>query len=120
MAQGNASLKVLRGDDQGKSWALHEGEVYVLGRSRKCNLRLTDGTVSSAHARMECEQGLWRITDLKSFHGTQVNDQRILGAKPILDRDLIRAGKSLLQFREYEELDPADLAEVDNGVTLRG
>jgi len=120
MEPSGAFLKVVRGDDEGKGWPLRGGEVYVLGRNRECNLKLTDSTVSGAHARIECQQGLWRIADLKSSHGTQVNDQRILAAKPIFDRDHIRVGKSLLQFREYEELDPADLAQVDQGMIVQG
>ncbi len=118
MAGSSVFLKVVRGEDQGKGWALRPGQLYTLGRSRRCNVRLTDPAVSSTHARLECRQGVWHVTDLRSTHGTQVNEQRIAAPKPVFDRDTIRLGKSLLQFREYEDLAAEDLAEIDNGTIL--
>jgi pSer/pThr/pTyr-binding forkhead associated (FHA) protein len=116
--QSTVFLKVLRGEDQGKGWELDPRQVYVLGRSRSCNLRFTDGTISASHARIQCAEEVWTITDLESSHGTRVNNQRILARKPLFDRDLINLGKTLLEFREYEELDPPDIAEIDRGVRL--
>jgi len=115
---GSVFLRAIRGEDQGKGWDLDAGQVYVLGRSRRCNVRLTDQTVSGAHARVECQQGVWLITDLRSSHGTRVNEQKILAAKPLFDRDRIQLGKSLLEFRQYEQLAQADLAEIARDVEL--
>lgn len=118
MANPQVFLKVLRGEDKDKGWELEQGQVYTLGRSRSCNLHLADTTASASHARLECRDGVWLITDEQSTHGTRVNDRRILGGKPLFDRDRIRLGKTLLEFREYEQLDDADLAEIDRGVHL--
>jgi len=116
--QPNAFLKVLRGDDQGKGWELDPRQVYVLGRSRSCNLRFADGAISGSHARIQCRDGVWSVSDLHSSHGTHVNNQRILAVKPLFDRDLIHIGKTLCEFRDYVQLDPSDLAEVERGVDL--
>ena len=114
-----AFLKVLRGKDKGKGWKLSPRQIYILGRNRECNLLLHDGTVSGIHARLQYQEGVWRVTDLKSRHGTYVNSrQKIIGSKPLFDRDLIRVGKPILEFREYEQLDPPDLAQIDQGVWM--
>lgn len=111
-------LKVIAGPDQSKGWELDPQQVYVIGRSRKCNLRIEDKTVSGSHAHFKCEDGVWRVTDLESSHGTRVNRQRILAAKPVFDRDHVQVGKTLLEFREYERLTPRDLEEIEVGVHI--
>ncbi len=120
MVQGKALLKVIAGEDQGKGWELDEHQSYTLGRSRGCNLRLVDPSVSGAHARLECRQGIWIITDLDSTHGTKVNKQRILAPKPLFDRDVIRVGATTVEFRQYERLSDVDLGRIDGGVRLPG
>lgn len=111
-------LRVLTGDDKGKGWELNPHHVYAIGRSRKCNLHLEDAAISATHARLACREGVWIITDLQSTHGTLVNNQRILAPKPLFDRDTVRLGATLLEFREHEQLAPEDLAEIDRGVHL--
>lgn len=113
-----AMLRVLRGDDHGKGWELVPGQTYTVGRSSKCNLQITDRTASGSHAQLECRQGIWMLSDLDSSHGTRLNKQRLLGPKPLFDRDSIQCGKTLLEFREYEQLDRADLAEIGRGLDI--
>jgi pSer/pThr/pTyr-binding forkhead associated (FHA) protein len=115
---GDAFLRVAQGLDEGKGWDLNQRQVYTLGRSRKCNLRLSDDTVSGTHARVEWREAVWCVIDLGSSHGTQVNGERIEGPKPLFDRDTIGVGHSLLEFREYEELTQQDLDQIDEGVRL--
>ena len=118
MDSGTIMLRVIRGEDRGKAWELDPRQIYLLGRSRRCNLRLADGAASASHARVECKHGIWFVTDVQSTHGTHVNRQRILDAKPLFDRDLIQVGRTLLEFREHEQLAPADLDEIGRGVHL--
>ncbi|NLW49336.1 MAG: FHA domain-containing protein [Candidatus Brocadiaceae bacterium] len=116
---GNTMILVALGDDKGTTWPLTAGQSYTIGRSRKCDLRLGDRTVSARHAALESRQGLWIVRDLHSSHGTLVNKQRLLGPKPLFDRDTIQCGKTLLEFRSYEEPDPADLLEIERGLSIR-
>ena len=111
-------LKVVQGEDKSKGWELVPEDSYTLGRSRRCDLHLTDNTVSATHATFECHKGIWFVEDVGSSHGTYVNRQRVSGRKLLLDRDVIHVGKSDLEFREYAEFDEATLAEVDAGLTL--
>jgi pSer/pThr/pTyr-binding forkhead associated (FHA) protein len=118
MSNVQAFLRVVYGDDKGKGWELSPRQVYRLGRSRKCNLRLRDSAVSGTHASLECRNDVWFVTDLASTHGTKVNRQPITGEKPLFDRDSLHVGKSVLEFREHQPLDPADLAEAEKGIEL--
>lgn len=51
--------------------------VWVLGRSRSCDVRLLDPEVSGQHARLACRGGRWSVVDLGSTNGTWVNGERI-------------------------------------------
>ena len=113
-----AFLRVLKGEDQGKGWELDSAQKYTFGRSRKCNLRVNDRTVSATHAHVECRDDVWRIRDLGSTHGTRVNHMRVEDEKPLFDRDVIRLGKTVLEFREYEHLDPDDLEQIEKGLEM--
>ena len=56
-----------------------EGEVFellsttLIGRSRRCDLRIQDDEVSSQHAEIRWESGHWYIRDLASRNGTFVD-----------------------------------------------
>ncbi len=96
---------------------MQERQVYMVGRSRNCNIRLGDGAVSGTHASLKSRSGLWFLSDLQSRHGTRVNKQKMTDAlKPLFDRDTIQMGATLMEFRQYEELDDETLAEIEKGV----
>ncbi len=118
MDGGKTLLRALGGPERGERWELESSRAHTIGRSRKSDIQLDDPTVSGSHARLECHSGTWFIVDLGSTHGTRVNKQRILTTKPVFDRDTIWLGKSLLQLRQYCELPPEDLAEIERGIEL--
>jgi len=54
-----------------------ERSVWVVGRSRSCDVRLADPAVSARHARVHCRGGRWTVADLSSTNGTWVNGARV-------------------------------------------
>src|SRR5262249_22970374 len=53
----------------------------VLGRSRDCDLQLTDANVSRRHAELRQEGASYWIVDLGSTNGMEVNGKRVKRAK---------------------------------------
>ncbi len=54
-----------------------ERDVWVIGRSRSCDVCLADPAVSARHARVACRGRRWTIADLGSTNGTLVNGVRV-------------------------------------------
>ncbi len=65
-----------------------ERSVWVVGRSRACDIRLEDDTVSARHARIACRGGRWTVTDLGSTNGTRLNGDPV-------EHALLRPGDTL-------------------------
>jgi hypothetical protein len=73
---------MLRGPD-GAERPLHSR--HLVGRSRACELQLTDRTVSAEHAVLWWTGEAWRVRDLGSRNGTWLDGQRL---QPLLDQPL--------------------------------
>lgn len=63
-----------------------------IGRAPGSVLRLTDYTVSRAHAQVRYTGQGWTLRDLGSSNGTWVNDRRITGSVPVRPGDRVRFG----------------------------
>lgn len=113
-------LKVVKGKDQGREFLLYDDEQYGVGRAPDARIKLSDPTVSHEHARMESTGGIWFVVDLGSRHGTSVNKERINGRKALFDRDTVRVGKTLFEFREFEQLDQEVIDEANIGFKPKG
>ena len=74
-----------------------DGDV-VIGRGKEAQVRLRDGSVSRAHARISMSGGRAEIVDLGSQNGTKVNGERIVGARPLLSGDVITIRDATLVF----------------------
>ena len=84
--------------DREQSWRCplpRDGEL-VIGRGPEADLRLGDGLVSRAHARITAVPDGLRLTDLDSRHGTLVNGARLAGARLLVSGDVIALGGTLL------------------------
>src|SRR5690242_1588998 len=69
-------LRVLEGEDAGKSLDLPEGRA-VVGTRDDCELRLTDPTVSGRHVEVAITPAGLRVRDLESRNGTFYLDGRL-------------------------------------------
>lgn len=84
---------------------LHDGRRIVvgpsgatLGRSRKCDIVLSDANVSREHAEIRPRGGSWVLSDLGSTNGSALNGRRIGGPEVIRPGDEIELGTTLLTF----------------------
>jgi hypothetical protein len=92
---------------RGKARLRYEGKTAVLpsgggviGRSRECDVVLSDQNVSRKHAEVRPSGGKWIVKDLGSTNGVKVNGRRITGAQSLKPGDKIEVGTSTIGFDE--------------------
>ena len=83
----------------------HEGRAVilgsggaVLGRSRDCDVVISDENASRRHAEVRPSGHAWVVRDLGSTNGVKVNGRRIDGAQPLNDGDTITIGVTEIGF----------------------
>jgi uncharacterized RDD family membrane protein YckC len=67
-------------------------EKLVIGRSRSCDIRLREDTVSRLHAALVWREGALVLEDLGSSNGTFVNGERVLDPHSLAAGDDVRFG----------------------------
>jgi hypothetical protein len=82
---------------EGRSAVLGSGGA-VLGRSRDCEVVLSDQNVSRRHAEVRPSGGSWIVKDLGSTNGVKVNGRRIQGPQSLKRGDTIELGTSRVTF----------------------
>ncbi len=70
----------------------------TLGRSRSCDVVLSDPNVSREHAEIRPRGGSWVVTDLGSTNGAVVNGRRIDRPEVLKPGDEIELGTSVVVF----------------------
>ncbi|MGC9220294.1 MAG: FhaA domain-containing protein [Solirubrobacteraceae bacterium] len=71
----------------------------VIGRSRDCEVVVSDPNVSRRHAELRPSgSGGWLLTDLGSTNGTRLNGREVRGSEPIVAGDEIALGSSVMTF----------------------
>jgi hypothetical protein len=70
----------------------------VIGRSRDCDVVLSDENVSRRHAEVLPSGGSWIVKDLGSTNGVKVNGRRIQGPQSLKRGDTIELGTSRVTF----------------------
>ncbi|MEA2193664.1 MAG: hypothetical protein QOG42_98, partial [Solirubrobacteraceae bacterium] len=71
----------------------------LIGRSRECDVMLSDANVSRRHAEiLPGAAGTWTISDLGSTNGVLVNGHRISGAEPLHPGDRLALGTADIGF----------------------
>ena len=91
-------LRGLNNDHEGRLFEIRE--ILVVGRSRKCDILISDDLVSRAHAHLECREGELWVKDLDSRNGTFVNQTRV-SERRMSPHDVVKIGRS-----EFVMLDP--------------
>jgi hypothetical protein len=73
------------------------GDRVVIGRSRECDVVLSDPNVSRRHAELRRDENGWHAVDLGSTNGVKVNGRRV-DQVVLRDGDRITVGVSDLIF----------------------
>jgi hypothetical protein len=81
----------------GRAYDLTKPSV-VIGRSKDCDIRVSDPNISRQHAEIRQEGSTYWIVDLDSTNGTSVNGRALKRAK-LDDEDRITLGSTELVFR---------------------
>lgn len=73
-------LYILAGPDRGAHHRIGAGKVRV-GTASRCEVRLSDPTVSRLHCEIDVQKSGFRVTDLDSTNGTFIDGVRIFSAE---------------------------------------
>lgn len=72
---------------------------WNIGRDPRCDLVLSDFSVSQLHARLELTRSGWQISDLNSSNGTTVNGRRVKTSSALVTGDVVGLSGIELIFR---------------------
>ena len=70
----------------------------TIGRSRQCDVVLTDPTVSRRHAELRPRGGSWVLSDLGATNGVALNGRRIDAPEVVRPGDRIELGTAVMTF----------------------
>lgn len=90
-------------------------DIFTIGRHSLCDLTFLDGRLSREHARIERENGTYRITDLGSSNGTKLNHAPVTSYLDLRDGDTIDLGGGLEIAVELSAAPSSASPSVDTG-----
>jgi hypothetical protein len=89
-------LVPLQGPQKGELFTLQPNNL--IGTDATCTIVLNDKFMSSRHAEIKAEQGMWILKDSGSTNGTYVNNRRV-DRHELVDNDFIKFGSAMLKFK---------------------
>ena len=89
-------LVPLQGPQKGELFTLMPSNI--IGTDATCNIVLQDKFMSSRHAEIKAEQGMWILRDSGSTNGTYVNNKRV-DRHELVDNDFIKFGSAMCKFK---------------------
>lgn len=87
-------LIVRRGPQPNQAYELNK-DIITLGRDITNDIVINDPEVSRHHMRLTRGAGGFTLEDLGSTNGTFINGQRLTGAKPLSNGDMIGLGETV-------------------------
>ena len=96
--QGIPTLTIMYGAREGLIYELNK-DTMTIGRDPKCDICLSDMTVSRVHAEIERIGNAWVIRDKRSFNGLWINKKPVDIAS-LRDSDIIQIGAFVLKYAE--------------------
>ncbi len=116
LRRSHACLVVQQGAEIGRDFRLRRHGM-VIGRSPEADIRLLDGRVSRAHARIApsggllAEDGAYVLEDLQSTNRTFVNSDPI-GRVTLAHGDRVQIGDTVLEFVVLDEVEASIHARI--------
>ena len=89
-------LVPLQGPQRGELFTL--SPVTIIGTEPTCQICLNDKFMSSKHAEIKAEGGIWVLKDAGSTNGTYVNNKRV-DKHELVDNDFIKFGSAMCKFK---------------------
>lgn len=89
-------LVPLQGPQKGELFTL--SPTTIIGTDPKSTVVLNDKFMSSKHAEIKAENGMWVLRDSGSTNGTYVNNKRI-DRHELVDNDFVKFGSAMLKFK---------------------
>ena len=86
----------LQGAQRGELFTLQP--VTKIGTDPKSTIVLNDKFMSTNHAEIKAENGMWILRDSGSTNGTYVNNRRV-DRHELVDNDFIKFGSAMLKFK---------------------
>ena len=95
-------LIIRKGKNLGQAFTLDRSVPVSIGRSRVCEIRLEDTTVSGQHCRIISEDGKHCLYDLRSTNGTYVNDKKVRKVE-LKEGDIIKVGETYFLYKVEQQ-----------------
>ncbi len=89
-------LVPLQGPQKGELFTL--SAMTTVGTDPKSTIVLNDKFMSSKHAEIKAENGMWVLRDVGSTNGTYVNNKRV-DRHELVDNDFVKFGSAMLKFK---------------------
>ena len=86
----------LQGPQKGELFTL--SPMTTVGTDPTSTIVLNDKFMSSKHAEIKAENGMWVLRDVGSTNGTYVNNKRI-DRHELVDNDFVKFGSALMKFK---------------------
>ena len=97
------------------------GVRFTIGRTRDCDLCLTDLSVSRMHALLVRRQDGWVLSDLGSHNGTRLNGWLVREPVQVHAGDRVEFGSMAFIIQPYLAGEaPADRADLSDGDSAEG
>jgi DNA-binding NtrC family response regulator len=106
------TLEVRREAGREPRVVVHEGPVCSIGTHSSNDVVLFDPSVSRFHCKLTCDGAGWRVRDIGSLNGTELNGVRIRDAD-LKSEGTLALGDCILHARGLEPATPVDVPEVD-------
>jgi hypothetical protein len=95
-------LVVRKGKNIGQTFTLNRSVPISIGRSRVCEIKLEDTTVSGQHCRIIPENGKHFLYDLRSTNGTFVNEKKVRKVE-LKEGDVIKVGETHFLYKVEQQ-----------------